>query len=398
MTKHRLLVCNWGTNQTSEKLLQIFQKKHSTLVINDPKPPLSELEQQDIDLTFFILPDDNQKKELIDSMLDILKPASSIGVYRPESNTEAYPFHLFDEIIFEPLFASKVRYHLQKCLDPSLLEKEQTKKALRNQMRERFLIGQDPAFVKVMKQIELVAQSESTVLIQGETGVGKELCARAIHYNSPRASFPFVPVECGSIPVHLMENELFGHQKGAFTDARESQKGLVAEAENGTLLLDEIDSLSLEAQSKLLRLLENRTYRPIGKTSPLEANIRIITATNQNLYSKVKQGQFRKDLFFRLGVVIQIPPLRDRTSDIPILAETFLTRHCERAETEKRLSKTAMNKLMQYEWPGNVRELDNVIQQAILLSTRSIISAEDIYIHDTENLSLAEANRVEPRV
>ncbi|MBD3373539.1 hypothetical protein GF406_00750, partial [candidate division KSB1 bacterium] len=185
MTKHRLLVCNWGTNQTSKKLLQILQKEHSTIIITDPKPPLSELKQQDTDLTFFILPDDNKKRELVDSILDILKPASSIGVYSPESNTKAYPFHLFDEIVFEPLFASKVRYCLQKCLDPSLLEKEQTKKALRNQMRERFLIGQDPAFVKIMKQIELVAQSETTVLIQGETGVGKELCARAIHYNSP---------------------------------------------------------------------------------------------------------------------------------------------------------------------------------------------------------------------
>ena len=222
------------------------------------------------------------------------------------------------------------------------------------------LVGESESFVRAIKNILPLAQSDATVLICGETGTGKELFARAIHYHSPRRNKPFIPVNCAALPDHLFENELFGHVKGAFTDASSSEKGLIAEAEGGTLILDEVDTLSPAAQAKLLRFLQNGEYRPLGSSRSVTANVRIIAATNTDLFDRVKAKLFREDLYYRLNALsVIIPPLRERTEDIVHLSNHFLTQYAKERNTERRaISSEALRKLMAYEWPGNVRELE----------------------------------------
>ena len=220
------------------------------------------------------------------------------------------------------------------------------------------------------------------ILLTGETGTGKELCARALHYLSARAGRPFLPVNCGAIPVELFESELFGHRKGAFTGASATQTGLIEEAEGGTLFLDEIDSLSLAAQVKLLRFIENHTYHALGSAKERHADVWIIAATNRELTEKIHQGSFREDLFYRLAVMnLSLPPLRDRRADIPLLVNHLWSRYAEQREGEaRRLSPRAMEALYQYSWPGNIRELENIIQQLLVLTDVRIIEPEDLPI------------------
>ena len=237
------------------------------------------------------------------------------------------------------------------------------------------LVGADPAFRRTIEKIPIAARSGSPVLITGETGTGKELCARAIHHLSPRSSFPFIPVDCGALPDHLLENELFGHSRGAFTDARTDQKGLVALAEGGTLFIDEVDSLSLSGQAKLLRFLQEKTYRPLGADRFRHANVTVLAAVNQDPERLVAQHRLRSDLYFRLNVLrLYLPPLRERRDDIALLARHFVESLC--AETNagrKTLTPTAIRKLSHHDWPGNARELRNVIQRAVLFSEGSQI-------------------------
>ncbi|MBV9183649.1 MAG: sigma-54-dependent Fis family transcriptional regulator [Acidobacteria bacterium] len=250
------------------------------------------------------------------------------------------------------------------------------------------LIGNDRSFLAVIERLPAVASSEFPVLLTGETGTGKELVARAIHLVSARASGPFIPVDCTTIPEHLVESELFGHSRGAFTDAYRDQRGLIAMGAGGTLFLDEIDSLSLASQAKLLRLLQEGTYRALGAPRSEAANVRIIAASNQNLEASVREKRFRSDLYFRLNVVtLHMPPLRERRGDILLLAQHFLKSLSSRGEsTLKVLLPTAARKLESYDWPGNVRELYNVIQRAFVLSPAPRIHPSDIQlmnIHDT---------------
>ncbi len=242
------------------------------------------------------------------------------------------------------------------------------------------LVGESESFVRAIKNIPPLAQSDATVLICGETGTGKELFARAIHYHSPRRNKPFIPVNCAALPDHLFENELFGHVKGAFTDANSSEKGLIAEAEGGTLILDEVDTLSPAAQAKLLRFLQNGEYRPLGSSRSVTANVRIIAATNADLFDRVKAKLFREDLYYRLNALsLIIPPLRERIEDIVHLSNHFLTQYARERNTERRsISSDALRKLMAYEWPGNVRELEGVILRALILTTSSTLQPEDI--------------------
>jgi two-component system, NtrC family, response regulator GlrR len=244
------------------------------------------------------------------------------------------------------------------------------------------LIGEDPAFLAVKQKLPLVAKCETTVLLTGETGTGKELCARALHYLSPRAGKPFLPVNCGAIPVELFERELFGHMKGAFTGAWDVQPGLIAEAEAGTLFLDEIETLSLQAQVKLLRFLQDHTYQALGSPRLKQADIWILAATNTALTDKVRDGTFRADLFYRLAVItLALPPLRERRADIPLLADKFLVRYAARYGKEPlHWSSRAMESLCHYAWPGNIRELQNVIQQLVVLTDARTIEPEDLSI------------------
>jgi DNA-binding NtrC family response regulator len=257
-------------------------------------------------------------------------------------------------------------------------------------------VGQSESFLRATKTIPPLAQSDATVLICGETGTGKELFARAIHYQSARRNKPFIPMNCAALPDHLFENELFGHAKGAFTDATSSEKGLIAEAEGGTLILDEVDTLSPVAQAKLLRFLQNGEYRALGSSRSVTANIRIIAATNTDLFERVKAKLFRDDLYFRLNALsVIIPPLRERTEDIVHLSNHFLAQYAKEHNTEQRgISSEALSKLMAYQWPGNVRELEGIILRALVLRTSAILQREDIDLPEQSPKPVQENTRL----
>jgi two-component system, NtrC family, response regulator GlrR len=255
------------------------------------------------------------------------------------------------------------------------------------------LIGRSPAFVAQVENIPALAKCEANVLIVGETGTGKELYARGIHYCSARAGRPFMPVNCGAIPVDLIENELFGHERGAFTSASNLQAGLIAEANGGTLFLDEIDSLPIIAQVKLLRFLQEKEYRPLGSARMRQANVRIIAASNLDLQEAVGNGKVRQDLYYRLNVIsLSLPPLRDRREDIPLLASHFLDKYS--TEFNKQtidFTPEALNSLMVYSWPGNVRELEHVIERAIVLCEGPIIRNNDLAISTSQSFGGRES-------
>jgi DNA-binding NtrC family response regulator len=232
------------------------------------------------------------------------------------------------------------------------------------------LLGRSPRFAAAVALVQRVAPCDAGVLIRGETGTGKELAARAIHYWSVRSGGPFVPVNCGAIPEGLVEAELFGHARGAFTDAREHRAGLVAQARGGTLFLDEIETLGVRGQIALLRFLQDQEYRPVGGALVRDADVRVIGATNADLAALAARGAFRQDLLFRLDVLaIDLPPLRSRGDDVILLAEAFLQRLCRRyGRPAVRLHPDAVNRLRAYAWPGNVRELENLMHRELVLA------------------------------
>jgi two-component system response regulator HydG len=241
------------------------------------------------------------------------------------------------------------------------------------------IIGQSAAMRRIFDLIPEVAQSDSSVLIMGETGTGKELVAKAIHARSHRSGGPFVPINCGAIPDSLLESELFGYQKGAFTGAIRSRKGLLEVASGGTLFLDEIADISVKMQIDLLRVLDEKKIMRIGERVPVDIDFRLISATRRNLYKEVSEGRFREDFFYRINVILlQVPPLRDRKEDIPLLVRHFLQKYS--METTKRvdhIDKEALELLQKYDWPGNVRELENVIERAVVLAKSRSLRVQD---------------------
>jgi len=237
------------------------------------------------------------------------------------------------------------------------------------------LVGHSPAFLEVLELTKRFSGCDATVLLQGETGTGKELVARAIHYLGARRDFPFIPVNCGALPDSLVESELFGHARGAFTDARDAKQGLIAEALGGTLFLDEIEVLTPKAQATLLRFLQDFEYRPVGGAVVRDANVRIIAASNANLEELARENRFRKDLLFRLNVLaVDLPPLRKRGRDVVLLAERFL-RRLERQyrKPRKSIHPDAVVRLLDHEWPGNVRELENMIHREFLMTDGPVV-------------------------
>ena len=268
-------------------------------------------------------------------------------------------------------------------------QEQQVRQALTEKLGLQELIGQSPLLVSETSKIPVVARSEASVLISGETGTGKEMVARMIHYLSPRAGKPFVPVNCGAIPVELFENELFGHDKGAFTGANVACDGLIQEAEGGTLFLDEVNSMPLMAQVKLLRFLQSKEYRRLGSTKALTGDVRILAASNANLEDELVAGTLRRDLYYRLNVVpIVLPPLRERENDIIMLARHFLAQYAAKQNTPVTgFSPEAERKLLLYSWPGNVRELEHVIERVLILCTETIIQEQDIVLPNDTNPS-----------
>jgi two-component system response regulator GlrR len=238
----------------------------------------------------------------------------------------------------------------------------------------KYLIGHDNLFLKEIEKIPIIARCDSSVLVYGPTGTGKEVCVRATHLFSHRAAKPFVAINCGAVPPDLVENELFGHKHGAFTGASKEKPGLIQEAEGGSLFLDEIDSLPQIAQVKLLRFLQEKTYRPLGSTKEFKADVRVIAAMNIDPAESVKQGRLREDLFYRLNVIsIELSPLRARRDDIPVLANHFIKKHAAVHGKLVSLSPEALNTLKHYEWPGNIRELEHVIERAVIFAQEGVI-------------------------
>lgn len=306
--------------------------------------------------------------------------APSLAVLAQESGDEFLrsATETVDDFVFSPVRGEELRCRVKRILGPGPEQREEllARQRLKQELGLAQLLGEDPEFVRVIQSIPGIAATPAPVLLLGETGTGKEMCAQAVHALSPRHDGPFIPVECGAIPENLVENELFGHVRGAFTDAHTDQKGLAALADGGTLFLDEIDSLSLGAQAKLLRFIQEGMYRPLGSQKFARADIRLVAASNRDLENCVRQGQFRPDLYFRLNVLpLRLPPLRERRGDIAVLAAHFLREFARSAgQPEKNLLPAALRFLQTYDWPGNVRELHNIMQRAIAFSTNTSIS------------------------
>ncbi len=300
-----------------------------------------------------------------------------------EAAVSAMNFGAYDYVP-KPFDNNELRQTILLALDRKTIAHE--KQILDNELQQQIhfgrLVGNSPGMMKIYTLIRQVAQTRTNVLISGESGTGKEFIARAIHEQSDRCHHPFVPVNCGGIPENLMESELFGHQRGAFTGATQDKQGLFEIAHKGTIFLDEIGELSLALQVKLLRAVQERAFKRVGGTRDISVDIRIISATNKKLEEEVIAGRFREDLFYRLNVIeIKVPPLRERKSDLKILSQFFLEKYAqEMNKSVAKISSYAIDLLKKYDFPGNVRELENLIERSVALSTTNIILPESLSI------------------
>ena len=282
----------------------------------------------------------------------------------------------------KPFSMDELRLKIRQHLESSRLRQENVllKRALNTRHEFSSIIGRSDPMLAVFRMIETIARTASTVLVTGESGTGKELVARAIHFNSLRRDHPFVALNCGAVPETLLESELFGHMRGAFTGADANKKGLLETAERGTIFLDEIGEMPVTMQVKLLRVLQERRFRRLGGTEESQVDIRVVAATNQDLARLVADGRFREDLYYRINVIpIHLPPLRERREDILLLAEHFLEKHATRAAKQVRgISQEASALLAAYHWPGNVRELENIMERCVALEQTPVILAETL--------------------
>jgi DNA-binding NtrC family response regulator len=334
-------------------------------------------------ITDFQLPDIDGL-EIIDRLAKLdakIIPIMMTGFGTIETAVRAMKSGAFD-FITKPFDLEAVAVVVRKAAEFLRLRQENhiLRKAVRDQYRLEQLVGVSEPIRQVMEFVLKVADSDSTVMIQGESGTGKELVARMLHFNSLRKDRPLVPVNCGAIPETLLESELFGHEKGAFTGATHSRMGRFELANGGTIFLDEIGEMSLPLQVKLLRVLQEREFERVGGNRTIHVDVRIIAATNQDLDTLVEEKRFRKDLFYRLNVIpIVIPPLRERRSDIPLLIDHFLARFNQSKHTEiTGLDPDALHMLTEYDWPGNIRELENMMERLVVLKKHGTLSVEDL--------------------
>jgi len=316
------------------------------------------------------------KKAGVDSTIIMMSAYGTVDIAIEAIKLGAYDY------ISKPFKPDEVILTLKKAEERERLRREN--EFLRKEVKKEYsfenIISKNKQMQKIFEVITKVAQYKSTILITGESGTGKELVARALHYNSDRAQNPFVAVNCGAIPENLLESELFGHAKGAFTDAIRTKKGLFEEADGGTLFLDEIGELPPQLQVKLLRVLQEGEIRRIGESKPIQVDVRIVAATVKDLVKEVNEGRFRDDLFYRLNVLpIHIPPLRERNEDIPLLTAHFIKKYSEAmGKNVVGIDSRALEALMNYKWYGNVRELENTIERAIVLADRESIEIENL--------------------
>ncbi|HSY73534.1 MAG TPA: sigma-54 dependent transcriptional regulator [Alloacidobacterium sp.] len=297
----------------------------------------------------------------VDNVVEAIRTGAQNFVQKPWDN----------EKLLADIRSAIARFHAEE-------ENVQLKRALKQRYNFENIVGKSEAMLGIFDLVAQVAPSRSTVLIQGESGTGKELIAKALHANSPRRDKPFVPVNTGAMPSDLLESTLFGHTKGAFTSAIATKKGLFEVANGGTLFLDEIATMGMDTQAKILRVLQDRRFMQLGGISEIQVDVRIIAATNVDLRQAVREGKFREDLFYRLNVItIDLPPLRSRREDIPLLAAHFLKRYSdENGLLLRSLSPDAIRALVDYDWPGNVRELENVIERGVVLSSGQTINSD----------------------
>jgi two-component system response regulator PilR (NtrC family) len=370
----RILVVD--DERSMRELLAIVLKRegHEVLLAENGRTAISVLEHEPVEL----LISDVRMPDV--SGVEVLAAAQRvnpgiIGIMitafaSTETAVEALRLGAYD-YLSKPFNVDELKLKVRKALERRDLQQENAllKRALQSSHQFSNIIGRSPAMQAVFQLIQTIAPTTSTVLISGESGTGKELVARAIHFNSPRRERPFVALNCGALPETLLESELFGHVRGAFTGADSNKKGLVEVAEKGTIFLDEIGEMSPMMQVKLLRVLQERKFRRLGGTEETEADIRIIAATNKDLSKLVGEGKFRDDLYYRINVIpVRLPALRERTDDIPLLAEHFLAKYATqigRALTG--ITPAAMRRLQAYPWPGNIRELENAIERAVAL-------------------------------
>ena len=357
---------NVGSAVNAEEALKLFHNSNYELVISDIK--MSGMDG--VELLKKI-------KEINPETIVLMITAyASVDTAIDAMKAGAYDY------ITKPFNVDEVKHIIQNALDRRRLETENIllKKELKSRYSFANLVGTSPKMLEIYGLIKRVANTRTNILISGESGTGKELVARAIHYESERKEKPFVPINCGAIPENLLESELFGHQKGAFTGAVANKSGLFEVANDGTIFLDEITELPKELQVKLLRVIQERNFRRVGGIEDILVDVRIIAASNKEIDKEVKEGRFREDLFYRLNVIpIQMPPLRERQEDIRFLAEHFFEKHKQELGKDiKGISHEAMDYLESYSYPGNIRELENIIERAVALENTSIILPESL--------------------
>ncbi len=386
--KHKLLIVEDDAHLRDTLATFLGRAGYEVTVASDGREGLEKLDSilPDLVLTDIHMPDLNGlellaeiKARYPETIVMMMTAFSSIDTAVEAMRRGA------EDYLSKPLQLADAQMSIERALERRNLRSRLTQ--LETQVRDRYqfsqLIGKSPAMQRVFQIIERVAPTNTTILISGRTGTGKELVARAIHYNSRRGSKPLVDINCGALPDQLVESELFGHQKGAFTGATESKKGLFETAHSGTLFLDEVQALKPELQAKLLRALQERVIRRVGGRENIEVDVRVIAATNQDIAEAVKRGEFREDLYYRLNVVnIYLPDLRERREDIPLLVDHFLKRYADENQQEPRhFSNEALRLLTGYDWPGNVRELQNAVEHALAIGLGPTLTIADLPLH-----------------
>ena len=330
--------------------------------------------------------------EKVKKLLPRTEVAVMTGHGSIETAVQAMKLGAYDYIT-KPFKLDELQFCIQRALEyqAAFHENDPQNREFRNEYKFENLVGRSPKMQEIYRLIGKVADTESTILIQGESGTGKELVARALHFNSARQHHPFLAINCSALPESALESELFGHKKGAFTGAVSDKAGLFEEANHGSVFLDEINSMSQQLQTRLLRVLQDRQIRRIGDSRQTPINVRTIAASNEQLKLKSKTGGFREDLYYRLAVIpIEIPPLRERLEDVPLLVNYFLQKYAAQTGTEKReIDARAMDRLIRYGWPGNVRELENAVERACALSESGRIRHQDLPPHILHESSAA---------
>jgi putative PEP-CTERM system response regulator len=368
-----------------ESLKMILKGEYQVLLAKNAEEAFRQIHAQipDVVLLDLILPDmdglrvlEKMKQTLPDQIVIMITATKTV-----KTAVEAMKLGAYDYIT-KPFDVDELRLIVNRALSTRALKEENQRLWMEVDRNFGFnnIVGKSKGMREIFKLVKQVAETRSTVLIMGESGTGKELISRAIHYHSPRKNHPFVTINCAAIPETLIESELFGHEKGAFTNAIEKKLGRFEVAHQGSLFLDEIGELSLMTQAKILRFLEEKEFNRVGGSKTIKVDVRLITATNKDLPQLTKKGQFREDLYYRINVVpIILPPLRERQEDIPILIDHFVKKFSqENQKNVKGVSKEASELMMSYEWPGNVRELENLIERVIALTNNEYIQAEEL--------------------